>query len=159
MYGEVQSRVASLTAQAEASAAHGVEVLSGHMQEVAEHSQAQTSRVAEAVALKLEKEIEAAAMSTAATAEIQRRIAVEGMCCDVQAQLDQSRADVHRRDAENQKTIQQIAAGLENLTKQLNEFRPMNVEHVGVAQQQVTEQFDQRLNLQSFKIDAVTESV
>ena len=36
---------------------------------------------------------------------------------------------------------------------------PVNVEHVGVAQQQVTENVEQRLNLQSLRIDIVTESV
>ena len=40
VHGEVQSRVASLSTQAEASTAHAVEVLSGRVQEVAEHSQA-----------------------------------------------------------------------------------------------------------------------
>ena len=159
VHGEVQSKVASLTAHANASAAHAVEVLSGRVQEVAEHSQAQTSCVAVAVAQQLEKEIEAAAMSTATTAEIQTRTAVEGMRRDVQAQIEQTRVDAQRRDEENQKTIQQIAAGLETLTKQLNDFRPVNVEHVGDAQQQVTENFEQRLNLQSNRIDVVTESV
>ena len=67
--------------------------------------------------------------------------------------------DAQRRDEENQKTIQQIAVGLEHLTKQLNDFHPVNVEHVGDAQKQVTEQFEQRLNLQSNRIDVVTESV
>ena len=129
------------------------------MQEVARHSEAQTSCVAEAVAQQLEKEIEAAATSTAATVEIQMHIAVEGMRRDVQAQIDQNRVDAQRRDEENQKTIQQIAAGLEELTKQLNDFRPVNVEHVGVAQQQVTENVEQRLNLESLRIDTVTESV
>ena len=144
---------------AEANAAHAVEVLSGCVQEVAEHSQAQTSRVAEAVAQQLEKEIEAAATSTAATAEIQTRTAVEGMRRDVQVQLDQNRVDIQRKDAENQKTMQQIVAGLKNLTKQLNNFRLVNVEHVGDVQQQVSENFDQRLNLQSSRIDVVAEAV
>ena len=35
----------------------------------------------------------------------------------------------------------------------------MNVEHVGDAQQQVTEKFQQRWNLQSSRIDVLTESV
>ena len=35
----------------------------------------------------------------------------------------------------------------------------MNVEHVGDAQQQVAKNFEQRLNLQSNRIDNVTESV
>ena len=159
VHGEVQSKVASLTARADASAAHAVEVLSGRVQEVAEQSQVQTSRVAVAVAQQLEKEIEAAASSTAATAEIHTRTAVEGMRRDVQAQIEQTRADAQRRDEETQKTIQQIAAGLEQLTKQLNDFRPVNVEHVGVAQKQVSENIEQRLNLQSNRIDDVTESV
>ena len=107
----------------------------------------------------MEKEIEAAASSTAATAEIHTRTAVEGMCRDVQAQIEQTRADAQRKDEETQKTIQQIAAGLEQLTKQLNDFRPVNVEHVGVAQKQISEKIEQRLNLQSNRIDYVTESV
>ena len=119
----------------------------------------QTSRVAVAVAQQLEKEIEAAASSTAATAEIHMCTAVEGMRRDVQAQIEKTRVDAQRRDEETQKTIQQIAAGLEQLTKQLNDFRPVNVEHVGVAQQQVAENVEQRLNLQSNRIDNVTESV
>ena len=119
----------------------------------------QTSRVAVAVAQQLEKEIEAVASSTATTAEIHTRTAVEGMRRDVQAQIEQTRADAQRRDEETQKMIQQIVAGLEQLTKQLNDFQPVNVEHVGVAQKQVSEKIEQRLNLQSNKIDHVTESV
>ena len=83
----------------------------------------------------MEKEIEAAVMRTAATAEIQMRTAVGGIRRDVQAQIDQNPADAQRRDEENLKTIQQIAGDLEQLTKQLNDFRPVNVEHVGNAQQ------------------------
>ena len=59
------------------------EVVSGRVQEVAEQSQAQTLRVAMAVAQKLEKEIEAAVSTTAATAKIHTRTAVEGMRQDV----------------------------------------------------------------------------
>ena len=79
---------------ANASTAHAIEVLSGRMGEVAEHSQVQTLRVAVAVAQQLEKEIEAAATSTAVTAEIQMRTAVEWMRRDIQAQIDQNRADI-----------------------------------------------------------------
>ena len=65
-------------------------VLSERVQQVAEHSQAQTSRVAVAVAQQLEKEIEAAATSTATTTEIQTHTAVEGMRRDVQAHIEQT---------------------------------------------------------------------
>ena len=98
-------------------------------------------------------------MSTAATTEIQMRTTMEGMRRDIQAQIEQNRADAQRRDEDNQKTIQQITAGLEHMTRQLNDFHPVNVKHVGDAQKQVTEQFEQRLNLQSTRIDIITESV
>ena len=55
MHGEVQSKVLSLTARADESTAHTVEVLSGRVQEVAEQSQAQMSHVAVVVAQQLEK--------------------------------------------------------------------------------------------------------
>ena len=46
---------------------------------MAVHSDAQTLRVAEAVTQQLESEIQAAAMSTVVTAELNTRILVEGM--------------------------------------------------------------------------------
>ena len=79
VHSAVESEVASLMARANASTAHAVEVLSGRVQKVAAHSDAQTSRVAKAVTRQLESEIQAAAMSTAATAELHTRAAVEGM--------------------------------------------------------------------------------
>ena len=75
-------------AHADVSTAHAVEVLMGCVQEVAEHSQAQTLRVAKAVTQNLEKVIEAAATSTATTAEIQTCTAVEGIRRDVQTQIE-----------------------------------------------------------------------
>ena len=44
--GAVESRVASFSAQADASATHAVEVMTGRVQEMATHSEAQTSYVA-----------------------------------------------------------------------------------------------------------------
>ena len=79
VHGEVQSKVALLMARANVSATHAVEVLSGRVQEGAEQSQVQMSHVAVAVAQQFEKEIEAGVSSTAATAEIHMRTAVEGM--------------------------------------------------------------------------------
>ena len=85
MHSAVESEVASLMACADASTVHAVEVLSGRVQEMAAHSDAQTSRVAKAVTRQLESEIQATAMSTAATAELNTCAAVEGMRQDVQA--------------------------------------------------------------------------
>ena len=48
---------------------------------------------------------------------------------------------------------------LANLTKQLNEFKPVSEAVVGEANKQVSEEVDTRLNLQSERIDLVNESV
>ena len=69
VHGEVESRVASLATQAEASTTHIVGVLSECVQEVAAHSEVQASHVADAVSQQLEKQLEAVATNTAMTSE------------------------------------------------------------------------------------------
>ena len=48
---------------------------------------------------------------------------------------------------------------MEELTKQLNSFKPASVPSVGDAQKQFSEQFNQRLSLQSNRMDILSESV
>ena len=52
-----------------------------------------------------------------------------------------------------------IAEQLQKLTEQLNQFRLASEENVGEVRKQVSEQFEQRLELQSSRIDVVNESV
>ena len=145
--GEVASQAASLWAHADASTAHAVEVLSGCVQEVVMHSEAQASRVAKMVTRQLEGEIQAVVASATMNANINVRTMVEGMRREVQAQIEQNRVKAQRRDEETQQMVNKIFAGLEQLTKQLNEFRPASEANVGGVQKQVSEQFEQRLNL------------
>ena len=86
--GEVESRVATLAAAADANAARTAEEITSRVQEVAEYSDAQASHVAADVTQQLEKEIAAAMTSTSATAEVTARTVVEGVRRDIQAQLD-----------------------------------------------------------------------
>ena len=69
VHGEVESRVASLVAQAKVSTAQVVDALSKHVKEVIAHSEARTSHVIGSVAQRFEKEIEANVISAAATSE------------------------------------------------------------------------------------------
>ena len=126
---------------------------------MAAYSEAQASRVVETVTQQLEREIHAAAMSTTVMAEIQTHTAIEGMCRDVQAQFEQNRADALRREEESQHKVEQIAEQLQKLTEQLNQFHPASEKNVGEVRKQVSEQFEQRLELQSSRIDAVYGSV
>ena len=96
--GNVESRIATLAAAADTSEAHNAEEISSHVKEVVEYSDAQASRAAVDVTQRLEKEIVAVVTSTATTAEVTMRTVVEGIRRDIQAQLEQNRADALRRE-------------------------------------------------------------
>ena len=93
MRGQVESRVASLAVQAKASTAQVVGALSECVQEVAVHSEAQTLHVIGNITQRLEKDIEAAVVSTTTTSERNTRMAVEGLREEVKAQLAQNYTD------------------------------------------------------------------
>ena len=159
MHGAVESQIASYSAHMNASAKHTVETLWGQVQEMVVQSGARMSRAIEGVTQHLESEIEAAATSMATTAERKMRTGVKGMCQDVQSQIDQHREDSRCRDEEVRRRMDDIAAGLERLTKQLNDFRPVSETVVGDVQKQVPSSMDARLNLQSEKIDNVNIAI
>ena len=100
MRGDVESRVATLAAVADTSAARTAEEISSRVKEAVEYSDAQASRIAADVAQQLEKEIVAATTSTAVTAEITTHTVIEGVSRDIQAQLEQTRTDSLQREQE-----------------------------------------------------------
>ena len=55
VHGEVESKVATMAAEADASAANAVEEIMGHAWEVVAYSDAQASRVAETITQQLER--------------------------------------------------------------------------------------------------------
>ena len=87
MRGQVESRVALLTAQTEASTVDVVDALPKRVTQVAAHSAEQMMRVVGAVFQKLEKEIEASAVSAATAPERHTRSAVERLSHEVKAQM------------------------------------------------------------------------
>ena len=156
VHGAVENQIASYSAHVDASAKHAIEMLSGQVQEMAVQSGAQMLRTVEGVTRQLESEIQATATNMAATAEIKMRTVVKGMRQDVQSQIDQHCEDSRCRDEEARRRMDDIAVGLERLTKQLNDFRPVSETVVGDVQKQVSSSMDARLNLQSERIDKST---
>ena len=126
---------------------------------MAEHSDAQASRVAVEISQQLEKGLEAVATSAAATSERQTRTAVEDMQNQIQAKIVQTRANQETQNAETQAAVGKIATDLEELTRQLNAFKPASVSGVEDAQKQYSEQLNARLTLQSERMDKISESV
>ena len=123
---------------------------------MAAYSDAQALCIAADVTLRLEGEIVAAVTSTAATAEIMMRTVVEGVRRDIQAQIEQTRADALRREQEVQRRIEEVSTLLQTLTDQLNNFQVASENAVGVIQDKVTEQLQQRFDAQNERMDQLS---
>ena len=76
-----------------------------------------------------------------------------------QAQLEQTCAESQHRDADAKRQMDEIAANLATLTNQLNRFKPASVADVSGSQEQLSFAVDERINLQSQRIDTVSESM
>ena len=107
----------------------------------------------------MEQEIVAAASSTAKTAEVKTHTAVEGVRRDIQAQIEQNRADALRREQEAQSRITKISQQLQTLTDQLNKFQPASEFAVGVTQEKLSEKVQQQFDAQSDRIEKLSETV
>ena len=157
--GEVESHVATLAAVADVSATCAVTEIAGQVEKVVAYSDAQTLRIAAEVTQRLEKEIGAAATSTAATAEITTCTVVEGVRRDIQAQLDQNRVDALQCEEQAQKRVEEISKQLQTLTDRLNKFQPASEHAVGVTQEKLSEQVQQRFDAQGDRIHQLSETM
>ena len=159
MRGGVESRVTTLAAAADASTASIAEEISSRVREAVEYSDAQASRATVDIMQRLEKEIVAAARSTAVTAEIHMRTVIEGVRRDIQAQLEQTRTDSLRREQEAQHRIEDISKQSQTLTMQLNKFQPASEQAVGVSQGKLSEQVQQQFDAQQDRIQKLSDAV
>ena len=148
MRGDVESRVATLVAASEVSAARVAAEVDAKVAKVAEYSDAHVSHVVADVTARLEKDIQAAASSVTATAEITTCTTVEGVQRDIQAQLDVYRADALLKSDETQAQVRDISAQLTKLTEQLNVFKPASVENVGKGYEKVASDVQQKFDAQ-----------
>ena len=149
---DVERRVAILAAASEENAARVAAEVESKMAKVAEYSDARASHVAADVTARLEKDIQVAASSATATAEITARTAVEGARRDIQAQLDVYRADALRKSDETQAQVQEISAQLAKLTEQLNVFKPASAETVGKEYSKVASDVQHKFDAQQQEI-------
>ena len=87
----------------------------------------------------MEKGLEAVTTSTAMTSERQTQTTVEDLQTRVQAQIEQTRADQETQNVETQAVVGKIPTDREELTSQLNAFKPASVASVEDAQKQYSE--------------------
>ena len=148
-----------MAAASEVSVARVVAEVDEKVAKVAEYSDARASHVAADVTARLEKDIQAAASSAAATAEVTTRTVVEGARRDIQAQLDVYRADALRKSDETQAQVREISAQLTKLTEQLNVFKPASMENVGKEYEKVTSDVQQKFDAQQQEIKNLSTAV
>ena len=106
------------------SMAQAVSTLSEHVRETIVDTEARTLCIVGMVAHQLEKEIEAAVVSTAVTSKRNTLSVVDTLREEIRAHLSQNRADFEHRQDETKQTVAKVSADLETLTKQLNLLNP-----------------------------------
>ena len=83
--------------------------------------------------------------SAAATSKRNTRTAVDDVRKEVPMQLMQNRMDLEWRHEETRQLVEKVAAALEELTRQLNAYKPISAENMGDVQKNLSEQVAQKL--------------
>ena len=156
---DVEARLATIASAAETGTARVASEIGERVRQVAEYAEAQSSRTATELSQRLETEINAAATSAAATAEINTRTMVEGARRDLQAQFDTNRAETLQRYEETKQSVRNITAQIQNLSDQLKQFNPASVSGVEVFTGQIETRVQQQLVEQDKKIQTLTDAV
>ena len=117
------------------------------------HTEAQTSQIAGEVIQRLEKEIEATATSTAATTEGRTRDVMQELRRNFQATLERNQAELRHHEETTQKSVADLAAKLDGLMQQLNEFRPMREAKATTGAEKLSDSVDARLQTHSVRMD------
>ena len=73
--------------------------------------------------------------------------------------MEQNLAESRPREQEAQESVKKIASELEQLTKQLNQHKPVREADAVASQTQLSSDVDARLQLQDQRVDNLTESV
>ena len=84
---------------------------------------------------------------------------MEGSHRDLEAKIEQNQAETRCAADATQVSVNELSAQLAQLTTQLNKFRPMLSEDVVTGQNQLSQDVDKRMQVQSQRIDTITDSV
>ena len=97
-------------------------------------------------------------MGAAATPEMKTKSVVEDLRGAIKAPLDENRADFDWRQKETQDTIAHVSADLENLTKQLNQMKPVGEIDVSASQNKLALEVTEKLAASDKKVEELTET-
>ena len=104
------------------------------------------SRVVGAVVQRLESDMEAVTAGTIAASARNTQVVVDGLHQEIKGQINQNRADLERKQVEMQGIVKKIAADLEELTRQLNSFKPTSESALGEVQGKISTEVSNKLS-------------
>ena len=81
------------------------------------------------------------------------------MLRDFQTTLEQNLVESHPQEGQTRKSVTNLAAQLERLTQQLNDFKPVRESDVASEQKQLIGVVEARLQAQSLGVDEISHSV
>ena len=157
--GTVQTIATSLFAHTDAATAKAMSEMEARVQRVASYSDAQTSQAIATLRQQLESEMVSVAVSADETAAKRTHDAEERIRREVEAKLQQEQATTRQQADETCTAIEDIAAKLDRLTKQLNEYRPAQEATVTVQGERLLASVEKRLELQSSRLDNFAQSL
>ena len=117
------------------------------------------SRIVGTIAQQLEKEIAAATISAATTSERNTRSAIDGLRDEFMAHLDQKGAKLERQQGETLQSVEQVVAGLEELTRQLNSLKSASVDVVENLEKDLSTEVARKLSGSEQRMNLLSKSM
>ena len=155
----VEEEMAQIRARADASASTVAHELSNKIDQVAAGAEQIASRVIGDTSRQLESGLRAVTTSTAATAEITARTAIEGVRQEMQSQFDHEREANRLQAADMKRQMNEISTELQKLTQQLIAFKPVSEHAVWEKGRQITAGYDEQFAVQTAKIETLANAV
>ena len=137
---EIESKMGEVATRVDVSASNVADSLTGQVREAVAHSDEMTTR---------------------AVGDLQMRTRefVEGHRRDLESKIAQTQEEARRAAHETKTAVDNLSAQLAQLTEQLAEIKPARSSDVTTGHQALSRDFGQRMDIQSTRIDTVSESV
>ena len=147
--GTVQAIATLLSTHTDAVTAKAMSEMEARAQQVASYSDAQTSQATATLRQQVESEMVSIVASAEETAIRRTRDAKEHIRRKVEAKLQQEQATTRQQTDETRTAVGDIATKLDQLPKQLNEYKPAQEATVTAQGERLSADVEKRLELQS----------
>ena len=151
--GTVQTLATLLSTQTEEAIMKAMSKMEARVQQVSSYSDAQTSQATATLRQQLESEIVFVAVSPDEMATKHTHNAEARIRCGVEAELQKNQADMCHEVERTRTAMDNIATRLDQLTTQLNEYRPVQEATVVSQGENLSTNIKTRLQSHSSRLD------